>query len=417
MQSEVSLEASRLADPTLYADPAELQRILAHLRDTDPVARAQPEGFRPFYAVTRHEDIRTVERQDALFTAGPRSTLMPIAQEEANLAMFGKINGISALVMLDGDHHRRLRALTQSYFLPKNINVLQRMIDDLADSFVARMIERGDRCDFAEDVAFWFPLRVIMTMMGIGEEDERHLLRLTQQLFGATDPEFMREVAAQPDHLISVIQDYMAFFARITEERRANPTEDLCSVVANATIDGADLDPMDRLSYYMILATAGHDTTSASIAGGLLALIEAPEQHAMLRKDMGLLPNFATEAIRWTAPVKHFMRTVQADCDLNGRALRAGDSLLLSYASGCRDGRAFDDPDSFQVNRTPNNHLAFGYGPHQCLGQYLAKLEIAAFHRAFWDRIADVELDGEPSYVASCFVSGLKHLPIRFTVK
>ena len=410
-------DASRLADPQLYARPDELHGLFAHLRANDPVALAEPAGFRPFYAVTRHEDIRAVERQDELFTAGPRSTLIPIAQEQANLAMFGKINGISALVMLDGDHHRRLRALTQQYFLPKNINPLRQMIDDLADRFVDDMIAKGDRCDFAEDVAFWFPLRVVMTMMGIPESDEAYLLKLTQQLFGATDPEFMRDVAAQPDHLVSVIQDYMAFFGRITADRRANPTEDLCSIVANATIDGQDLDPMDRLSYYMILATAGHDTTSASIAGGLLALLEHPDQAAMLAADEALLPGFALEAIRWTAPVKHFMRNVQADCELAGRPLRAGDSLLLSYAAACRDERAFDSPDDFRIDRAPNNHLAFGYGPHQCLGQYLARLEIASFHRAFWRRIARVELDGTPEYVASVFVSGLKHLPIRFTVK
>ena len=416
MGRQISADATRLADPGLYANEAELRAVMARLRDREPVALAAPEGFRPFFVVSRHEDVRNVERQGALFTAGPRSTLMTIEQEEANLAQFGRTNGISALVMLDGDHHRKLRAITENYFLPKNINRLKAMIGDVADDFVSRMIERGDRCDFAADVAFWYPLRVVMTMMGIDPEDEAYLLSLTQQLFGGTDAEYLREGKSLAEHLVAVVQDYMGFFHRITEDRRANPTDDLSSIVANATVDGEDLDPMDRLSYYMILATAGHDTTSASIAGGLLALIDNPDQLAKLRADEQALRGFSAEAVRWTAPVKHFMRTVQADCTLAGQQLMEGDSLLLSYASACRDARAFPEPDSFRIDRPVNNHLAFGYGPHQCLGQYLARMEIEAFHQAFWRRIAWVERDGEPEYVAASFVSGLKRLPIRFGV-
>ena len=403
-----------MADPALYADERELRAVMARLRDQDPVAFAAPEGFRPFFVVSRHEDVRHVERQPALFTAGPRSTLMTIEQEQANLAQFGRTNGISALVMLDGDHHRKLRAITENYFLPKNVNRLKEMIAGLADEFVAAMIAKGDRCDFATEVAFWYPLRVVMTMMGIRPDDEAHLLSLTQQLFGATDPEYIREGQSVAEHLVSVVQDYMGFFHRITEDRRAHPTEDLSSVVANATIDGQDLDPMDRLSYYMILATAGHDTTSASIAGGLLALVNNPDQLVKLRANEQAIRGFSAEAVRWTAPVKHFMRTVQEDCVLAGTELVKGDSLLLSYAAACRDERAFPEPDTFQIDRSVNNHLAFGYGAHQCLGQYLARMEIEAFHRAFWRRIAWVELDGEPEYVAASFVSGLKHLPIRY---
>lgn len=413
---KASEDATALADAQLYADEAKLQRVFARLRADQPVALAEPAGFRPFYVVSRAQDIRDVERQDALFTAGPRSTLMTIEQEQANLATFGRINGISALVMLDGDYHRKLRALTQDYFLPKNVNKLETMIDGLAERFVDEMIARGDTCDFAGDVAFWFPLRVVMTMMGIPPADEAYLLKLTQQLFGANDQEFAREGETLPDHLIGVIHDYMAFFERITQDRRTNPTDDLSSVIANARVDGEDLPPMDRLSYYMILATAGHDTTSASIAGGLLALIENPDELAKLRGDDTLLRGFVTETIRWTAPVKHFMRTVQQDCALAGQALRKDDSLLLSYAAACRDERFFDDPARFRIDRNPNNHLAFGYGPHQCLGQFIARMEIASFHRAFWRRIAWVELDGTPEYVASAFVSGLKRLPIRFGV-
>jgi cytochrome P450 len=275
------------------------------------------------------------------------------------------------------------------------------------------MAARGDACDFAADIAAHFPLRVILSILGLPESDYPRMLRLTQELFGSEDPDYAR--VAADDAQIAVILDFIAYFSGLSADRRAHPTSDLASVIANARLEGQPLPDLETFGYYLIVATAGHDTTSSAIAGGLLALLQHPEELAKLRADPGLVDHAADEIVRWVSPVKHFMRTARDDHRLGPTRIAKGDWLLLSYQSANRDEDVFVDPFRFDVTRSDaDQSLGFGFGRHYCLGAHLAKLEIRALFRALVPRLEHIELDGEPSLMQSVLVSGPKSLPVRY---
>jgi cytochrome P450 len=216
----------------------------------------------------------------------------------------------------------------------------------------------------------------------------------------------------------NTVTDFFNYFNALTEDRRKNPKDDVASVIANATIDGKPIGHLEAMSYYIIVATAGHDTTSSTAAGGLLALMQNPDEFAKLKSDPEKYLNGAIdEMIRWTTPVKHFFRTAAEDYELRGQKIKAGDNLLMCYWSANRDEEAFEDPFSFRIERSPNKHLAFGYGAHLCLGQHLAKMEIRALYKELLARLDHIELAGDPAFVEASFVSGLKRLPVRYRMK
>jgi cytochrome P450 len=252
-----------------------------------------------------------------------------------------------------------------------------------------------------------------MTLIGVPKEDEAILLNLTKQIFDDSPAEEGQERQSKAE----TVEAFFSYFRPIVADRRANPQEDIASKVANATINGEPLDDFETYSYFLTLATAGHDTTSASIAGGLLALIECPEEMRKLRENPAMFDTVSDEMMRWDAPVKHFFRTASEDCELGGKAVRKGDSIYLAFSSGCRDEAVFDAPDSFRVGRANNRHVALGSGPHACLGQHLARLEIRLFFQHLLARIDDIELAGPVKRSESLFISGLTNLPIRFSVR
>jgi cytochrome P450 len=214
--------------------------------------------------------------------------------------------------------------------------------------------------------------------------------------------------------LLAVVQDFTDYFGAISADRRKNPRDDLATLIANAQIDGQPIGPFEATGYYTIVATAGHDTTSSSTAGAMWALATQPGLLERVRADPALIPNLIEEAIRWTTPVKTFMRSASADTELRGRKIAKGDWLMLCYASGNRDEEVFPNPDTFDIDRTPNRQLAFGSGAHVCLGQHLARMEMRILFEELLPRLKSVHLDGEPRYVESWFVNGLKTLPIAF---
>jgi cytochrome P450 len=238
------------------------------------------------------------------------------------------------------------------------------------------------------------------------------MLKLTQELFGSDDSEFRRGSSSE-DQLPALL-DMFQYFNAVTASRREHPTEDLASAIANARIDGEPLSDIDTVSYYLIVATAGHDTTSATISGGLHALIENPDQLHRLGENLDVMPLATEEMIRWVTPVKEFMRTATEDTTVRGVPIAAGESVLLSYVSGNRDEDVFEDPFRFDVGRDPNKHLAFGYGVHFCLGAALARMEVNSFFTELLPRLKSIELTGAAEFVATTFVGGLKHLPVRY---
>jgi cytochrome P450 len=295
------------------------------------------------------------------------------------------------------------------------MRALKVRIDELAKRFVDSMAESGGECDFVQEVAVNYPLYVIMSLLGLPESDFPRLLKYTQELFGNDDAELQRGTSKE-EQMVALL-DMFGYFTALTASRRADPTEDLASAIANATIDGEPLSDIDTVSYYVIIATAGHDTTSAVISGGLQALIEHPDQLERLRDNPTLMPLASEEMIRWVTPVKEFMRTAREDTTVRGVPIAAGESVLLSYASANRDEEVFDDPFRFDVGRDPNRHNAFGYGVHFCLGAALARMEVNSFFSELVPRLKSIELAGDPAHIATIFVGGLKHLPIRYSLK
>ena len=300
--------------------------------------------------------------------------------------------------------------------MPGNLKKLEARMSELAKRYVDLMMEKGPTCDFAREIAVYYPLHVIMSILGVPESDEPLMLRLTQELFGGADPDMKRQDAEDAAGT-NTIMDFFIYFNKMTAERRACPGEDLASVIANAKLKGCPLGDLETASYYIIVATAGHDTTSSTIAGGLRALIENPDQMAKLKADPALLGSAVDEMIRWATPVQHFMRTAMEDRELRGKTIKKGDALQLLYISGNRDEEAFPEPFKFRVDREPNRHVAFGYGAHVCLGQHLAKMEAKAFFKELLGRLQSIELAGESKRIQSTFVTGLKTLPVRYSIR
>jgi cytochrome P450 len=413
--------AARIVSPRAFGEWTQIHDDLAWLRREMPLGVAKVDGYDPFWVVTKHADIQEVGRQPQLFTNnGFRKTLINQEFERRAIearAKGGKPMGNSLLTM-DAPVHQPFRMLTAAQFAPKGIKVLEDDMRAIARESIDGLLGR-DSCDFMEAVALRYPLRVILSLLGLPRSDEELLLNMTQRFFNPRDRDLAGEqtgnsIGATSNHdLIHEMEDY---FTAITDSRRAHPTDDVASVIANARINGELISHWDATSYYMTIATAGHDTTASSTAGAVWALAERPDQFAMIKADRGLIPGLVTEAIRWTSPVVHFMRTATQDYDLRGQTVRAGDWMMMCYPSANRDEDIFEDPFEFRAEREPNPQLAFGYGAHVCLGQHLAKMEMRIFFEEFFDRVDSVELTGEPKRIDSMMVGGIKKLPVRYAL-
>jgi cytochrome P450 len=406
--------AKVLADPTAYADDARLHAALTHLRANNPVAWVDNPPYRPFWAITKHADIMAIERANDLFLSEPRPLLATAEADEVLKAQQEAGIGIRTLIHMDDPHHRRVRAIGADWFRPKAMRNLKVRVDELARRYVDTMRDIGPECDFVEAVAVNFPLYVILSLLGLPEKDFPRMMKLTQEMFGGDDEEHRR--GDSPEDLLAVLADFFNYFSALTASRRANPSEDLASAIANGRIDGEYMSDMDTLSYYVIVASAGHDTTKDAMSGGLLALIENPGELERLRQNIGLMPTAVEEMIRWATPVKEFMRTAAEDTTVRGVPIAKGESVYLAYVSGNRDEEVFEDPFRFDVGRDPNKHVAFGYGVHFCLGAALARMEMNSLYTELIPRLESIKLAGKPKLSATTFVGGLKHLPIRYSL-
>ena len=404
-----------LADPQAYTDEKRLYESLAHLRAHAPVSWVDVGDYRPFWAITKHADIMDIERQNDLFTNFPRPLLAITEADDALMRDIEAGTGLRTLIHMDDPHHRDIRKVGADWFRPKVLRALKERSDELAKIWVDKMAEKGPELDFAQEIAVNYPLYMILTLLGLPESDFPRMLKLTQEMFGGNDEEMQR--GGGVDDMLAVLLDFFNYFSALTASRREHPTEDLASAIANARINGEPMSDMDTLSYYVIVASAGHDTTSAGIAGGLLALLQNPDQLARLQADPSLMGTAVEEMIRWVVPVKEFMRTAQADTEVRGVPIAKGEAVLLSYVSANRDEEVFTNADKFDVGRDPNKHLSFGYGVHFCLGASLARMEINSFFTELIPRIKSIDLAGDPELISTLFVGGLKRLPIRVTLK
>jgi len=391
----------------------------ARLRREDPVHRVEQEGFDLFWAVTRHADLAWISKQPDRFLNAPRMTMMHNSVRPPEVVRgdpdFKRM--LRTLLDMDNPDHRRYRKLTSGWFTPRAIARLEADVEAIADGLLDELAARGREgtCDFVPAVAARLPLRVITRILGVPETDEGLVLRLSNQGIGAQDEEFRVEGHSPREARRAALLEMFAYFRDLAEERRRRPTGDLASVIANARLDGEYLPATELLSYFGLIAVAGHETTRNATTGGLAALIDHPEQWRRLQADpTGLARTAADEIARYTSPVIQFCRTAAEDVELRGRRIRRGDVLVLFYPSANRDEEVFDAPDAFRVDRRPNPHLAFGIGEHFCLGAHLARLELRVMFRRLGARLEAVEAAGPRQYLTSSFVGGIKHLPIRY---
>jgi cytochrome P450 len=410
-----------LVDPVAYAD-GRIHDCYRWLRANNPLGVAEPDGFDPFWVVTRHADILSVSRQNEMFHSGDRATALTGRAADAYIRTVsgGSPNLIRSLIEMDAPDHRKYRALTQAWFTPVSLQKREARIRAIARAAVEALAARGGRCDVVADLAEPYPLRVIMEILGVPAADEPHMLRLTREMFGALDPDTARAINAGREvpkcaGLPDVITDFATFFGAVGADRRVCPRDDLATLIASARIDGEPIPDFEAASYFTIFSTAGHHTVAFAIAGAIQALAEDPAEFARIRADASLIPGLVSEAMRWTTPAKTFMRSATADTELGGRAIARGDWLMLCYASGNRDEAVFEDAYRFRSNRNPNPHLSFGHGAHVCLGQHLARLEMRVLFEELLPRLTYLEPDGEARLLQSWFVNGLKTLPVRVT--
>jgi cytochrome P450 len=400
-----------------WVDMDEWHRRVAEVRRTDPVLRVDDPGFAPFWVLTRHADVSAVSRDNTTWENTARSVLGP--DEDWEQLIGSGMPVPASLVHLDGTKHRQHRAVTNDWFKPAAVRHRQPRIDELADLYVGKMRELGGRCDFAEDIAKPYTLRVIMDIYGVPEEDEPLMMDLTQGIFGAADPEFLGTAEDPGQRMMASVMQFVQYFNELTTDRRACPADDLASVIANSEIDGCPMGDVERLWYYIIVATAGHDTTSYALSGGMEQLARAPQDLLFpLAGDDAALVGAAEECIRWSSPVRHFMRYATTPTSVGGVDIPEGGRVLLSYPSANRDESVFRDPQAFDPRRPDaSGQVGFGGGAHFCLGAQFARRELRTMLGRLSRELTHVELDGTPEWSRSHFVSGVKHLPLAYRMR
>jgi cytochrome P450 len=413
-----------IVSPKAYATQKPLMAGFRWLRQNNPLALIEADGFDPFWAVTKHADIVEISRRHDLFSNGERATtLVPRAADElARSLTGGSPHLIRTLLQMDAPDHALYRHITQAWFTRQNVACFEDRIRPIARRAIGRMAAGGGSCDFVRDVALHYPLQVIMAMLGLPEEDEPVLLKLIQDLFRSQDEAPGRDIKPSRDparhakRMLDAFTGFNAYFTPLMEERRRRPRDDMLSLIGNAAIDGKPIRQFEAISYYMVMVTAGHHTAAAAMSGAVWAMCENADEFCKVKSDIGLVPQLVEEAVRWTTPAQHVMRTATEDTVMCGRRIARGDWLMLCYLSGNRDEEAFKEPERFRIDADQRRSLAFGYGAHACLGQHLARLEMRIFFEELLTRLARIELAGVPRRAASVFVGGPKTLPVRFAM-
>ncbi|MAA74767.1 MAG: cytochrome P450 [Salinisphaeraceae bacterium] len=424
--------ARQIVLPAGHADLDALHEAYRWLRENMPVGKAVVEGYDPLWLVTKHADIQEVESKPEVFCAGggpdKPGTHNPILTNKAGddftrEMLDGSVRVLEALPFLDPPEHTEARQAVFPSLKPVSLKQYEEQIRELARQSIAHLEKisaSGQTIDVVDDFAMEYPLRALMSMVGIPQDDYPRMLRLTQEFFGAADPEHQREgIEATPEQMAqqfsATVQDYYQYFDTIVEDRRKCPMNDLASVVANAKTENGELFSKTACyGRYIEFATAGHDTTSATLTGTLKLLAQHPDVLDRVKADTSLVPRLINESLRLISPVKHFMRQALSDYELRGQTIKAGDRLMPLFQSANRDAEVFDKPDEFNIDRRPNPHLAFGYGQHICPGQFVGKLELKIMLDELLPRLESVESAGSGEVVHTNFVGGLKHWPARF---
>lgn len=401
-------------DDRLLTDPDVFRRMDHHelftrLREHDPVHWTEVEDGPGFWSITKHADLRLINRDAEGFSSEANGVnIMEFDDVESGFDMRGKI-----MLMTDPPRHTRYRLLVNKGFTPRMINLIEQHLRYRTELIVDAVIENG-RCEFVTELAAELPLQAIAEIMGVPPEDRHLLFDWSNRMVGADDPEYQSE---DPHEATNAAAELYVYAAGLGAQRREEPRDDVVSRLINAEIDGDTLSEEEFELFCLLLAVAGNETTRNATAHGMVALLENPDQLAKLRSDPDRYIDGAVEEIlRWATPVLHFRRTAMRDLELRGKQIRTGDKVVMWHISANRDEEVFDDPFTFDIERDPNDHIAFGGGgAHFCLGANLARMELRLIFAEIVTRLDDIAVDGDIERLRSNFIGGIKHIPITFT--
>jgi cholest-4-en-3-one 26-monooxygenase len=390
-------------DPDIYVTgvPHEAFRTL---RAEAPVYFHPEPGGRGFWAITKYQDVVAISKDPGTFSSWRGGTNIPDYPPDS-------LEVIRMLMLnMDPPQHTKFRRLTSTGFTPRMIARMEEYIRRAAVEAVDAVIEKGS-CDFVTAIAAELPLVVIADIMGVPREDRHKVFDWSNRLIGFDDPEFQTSL----EDAQMAAAEMWGYANELAEDRKGKDGKDLTSVLINAEVDGHQLTEMEFDAFFLLLSVAGNETTRNLISGGMLALMEHPEQRARLMADASLLPSAVEEMLRWVTPVIHFRRTATKDVELRGQKIKENDKVAIYYSSANRDEEIFQNAMTFDVGRNPNDHIAFGIGQHSCLGLNLARLEIKLMFEEILRRMPDIELDGPVRRLRSNFINGVKSIPVKFT--
>jgi len=415
MSEALSLDDLDVIGPDTYVAHGYPHDAWRRLRRESPIHWFDLPGGVGFWAVTRRADIVWISKQPERFVNGPRLAIF-----EQGAPVQGERTFVRQLLNMDPPDHGVYRNAASSWFTPRAITRRRPEVERITRELLDEMAGDGEmrEGDFVADLAAPLTLSVLADMLGVPREDWQKMFRWTNQIAGASDPEYVNEPGFAG--VEQTRNELFTYFAKLAEARLADPRDDIVSVLSHAKIDGAPMRPLELLSYFLVLVVAGNETTRNAASGGLLAMIQHPDEFAKLKEskaDARLVDTAVEEIVRWTTPVNQFCRTAVDDVELRGKKIRAGDAFCLFYASANRDEEAFDAPDEFRIDRRPNPHLGFGIGEHFCLGASLARLELRVIFRDLARRLEHIELTGPVDRMRSSFLPGIKRMPIRYRLR
>ncbi|MEB2346258.1 MAG: cytochrome P450 [Deltaproteobacteria bacterium] len=397
--------------PDHYAAWGYPHELWKRWRREDPVHRFDATEGMPFWCITKHADVVTISKRPEQFVNGPRLVLSHLPEVPNAFP--------PTLIQLDPPKHGVYRQLISKRFTPRYLRAIhgdiERIGKEIVDALLAKSGPGGyGECDFVREVSAPLPIAVIAWLLGVPESDWPLLFDWTNRTIGAGDPEYRQEGKTPQESALAAMTELFGYFAKLVEEKRRKPADDLVSLFARLEVGGRPIPEIDVLTFCLIIVIAGNETTRNGTTGGMLAFIENPEEMRRLQRTPALLGSAVEEVVRYTSPIIHFARTATADFVLRDRRIRAGEAVALFYPSANRDEEVFADGDAFRVARDPNPHLGFGIGEHFCLGSHVARLELAVAYRHLLPRIAEIEVAGPVERLHSSLVGGVKRLPIRY---
>jgi cytochrome P450 len=420
MSDEIHADDVDLSSFDFWAQPSAAREAgFAALRRERPISfheefEPPPEIPLPrgpgYWALSRHRDVLEASRNADVFCSGKGSNIADLPES------FNEFFG--SMINMDDPRHGRLRRIVSRGFTPRALGKLEADVQRRAKQTIDRVIDEGS-CDFVTEIAAPLPLEIICDMMGIPDSQTKYVFEKTNVILGLGDPEYVPEGTNMLMAALTAGQALASLMNDLVAERRKQPQDDLTSALLAAELEGESLSPPELASFFVLLVVAGNETTRNAISHGMKALTDFPDQRRTWWADFeGVAPTALEEIVRWATPVIHFRRTATRDTELSGQKIAAGEKVVLWYNSANRDEAAFDQPDRFDVTRTPNEHVGFGGpGPHHCLGANLARREMRVMFREIATRIPDLEITGPPEMLRSNFIHGIKRMPCAWRAR